>query len=147
MPNWSSNTLIGKADPSNPESEDIATPPAGDEVIFIDGVGAGRNNIKSCRDGVQWVRVGNRIYWPLSDSDAKRLQSACCGNGSFDGPTTPAGDCARVTEAVLREARCVVSYLDHASMDTTRLPGAMGAALRRLRKSLDALAARVGGAS
>lgn len=30
MPNWSSNTLIGKADPSNPESEDIATPPADD---------------------------------------------------------------------------------------------------------------------
>lgn len=61
-----------------------------DEVIFVDGVGAGRSSIKSCRDGVQWIMVGGRVYWPLSDLDAKRLQSACCGNGSFDGPTTPA---------------------------------------------------------
>ena len=60
-----------------------------DEVVFIDGVGAARSSIKSCRDGVQWIRVGDRVYWPLSDSDAKRLHSACCGNGSFDGPATP----------------------------------------------------------
>ena len=66
--------------------------PADDEVVFIDGVGAGRRSIKSCRDGVQWIRVGDRVYWPLSESDAKRLQSACCGNGSFDGPATPAGE-------------------------------------------------------
>lgn len=64
--------------------------PADDEVVFIDGVGAGRSSIKSCRDGVQWIEVGDRVYWPLSDSDAKRLQSACCGNGHFDGPSTPA---------------------------------------------------------
>jgi len=63
--------------------------PADAEVVFIDGVGAGRSSIKACRDGVQWIRVGDRVYWPLSDSDAKRLHSACCGNGSFDGPTTP----------------------------------------------------------
>jgi len=62
--------------------------PADDEVVFVDGVGAWRSSIKSCHDGVQWIRVGDRVYWPLSDSDAKRLQSACCGNGSFDGPTT-----------------------------------------------------------
>lgn len=68
---------------------ELTQQPANDEVVFIDGVGAGRSNIKSCRDGVQWIRVGDRVYWPLSDSDAKRLQSACCGNGHFDGPTTP----------------------------------------------------------
>lgn len=72
---------------------------ASTEVIFIDGVGAGRRSIKSCRDGVQWIMVGDRVYWPLSDSDAKRLQSACCGDGSFNGPTMPAvernmGGCA-----------------------------------------------------
>ena len=61
------------------------------KVVFIDGVGASRCNIESCRDGVQWIRIEDRVYWPLSDADAKRLQSACCGNGSFDGPTTPAG--------------------------------------------------------
>ena len=65
-----------------------AQPHADDEVVFIDGVGAGRSSIKSCRNGVQWIRVGDRVYWPLSDSDAKRLQSACCGNGSFDGPAS-----------------------------------------------------------
>lgn len=65
-------------------------PPVNDEVVFIDGVGAGRSSFKACRDGVQWIRVGNQVYWPLPDSDAKRLQSACCGNGSFDGPATPA---------------------------------------------------------
>lgn len=69
-----------------------AQQPADDEVVFIDGVGAGRSSIKSCRDGVQWIMVGDRVYWPLSDSDAKRLQSACCGNGSFDGPASPAGE-------------------------------------------------------
>jgi len=69
-----------------------AQQPADDEVVFIDGVGAGRSSIKSCHNGVQWIRVGNRVYWPLSDSDAKRLQSACCGNGSFDGPATPASE-------------------------------------------------------
>lgn len=69
--------------------QDSRQQPANDEVVFIDGVGAGRSSIKSCRDGVQWIRVGNRVYWPLSDADAKRLQSACCGNGSFDGPATP----------------------------------------------------------
>lgn len=63
-----------------------------DEVVFVDGVGAGRSSIKSCHDGVQWIMVGDRVYWPLSDSDAKRLQSACCGNGSFDGPTTPTSE-------------------------------------------------------
>jgi hypothetical protein len=63
---------------------------ADDEVVFIDGVGASRSSVKSCRDGVQWIRVGDRVYWPLSDADAQRLQSACCGNGHFDGPTTPA---------------------------------------------------------
>lgn len=70
-----------------------AQPPADDddEVVFIDGVGAARSSIKSCRDGVQWIIVGDRIYWPLSDSDAKRLHSACCGNGSFDGPSAPVG--------------------------------------------------------
>ena len=62
------------------------------KVVFIDGVGAGRSSIKSCRDGVQWIRVGDRVYWPLSDADARRLQSACCGNGTFDGPTSSAGD-------------------------------------------------------
>lgn len=61
---------------------------ADDEVVFIDGVGASRSSIKSCHGGVQWIGVGGRVYWPLSESDAKRLQSACCGNGSFDGPTT-----------------------------------------------------------
>ena len=66
-----------------------AQQPADDEVVFIDGVGAARSSIKSCRDGVQWIRVGDRVYWPLSDSDAKRLHSACCGNGSFDGPASP----------------------------------------------------------
>ena len=64
--------------------------PADDEVVFVDGVGAGRSSIKSCHGGVQWIRVGDRVYWPLSESDAKRLQRACCGNGSFDGPTMPA---------------------------------------------------------
>lgn len=59
------------------------------EVVFIDGVGAARSSVKSCRDGVQWIRVGNRVYWPLSDADTQRLHSACCGNGSFDGPTMP----------------------------------------------------------
>lgn len=68
-----------------------ATRPANDEVVFIDGVGAGRSSIKSCRDGVQWIVVGDRVYWPLSESDAKRLQSACCGNGHFDGPSTHVG--------------------------------------------------------
>lgn len=63
-----------------------AQQPADDEVVFIDGVGAGRSSVKSCHDGVQWIMVGDRVYWPLSDSDAKRLQSACCGNGSFDDP-------------------------------------------------------------
>ena len=58
------------------------------KVVFIDGVGAGRSSIESCRDGVQWIRVGDRVYWPLSDADAQRLHSACCGNGSFDGPST-----------------------------------------------------------
>jgi len=65
---------------------------ADDEVVFVDCVGASRSSVKSCRDGVQWIRVGDRIYWPLSDSDAKRLHSACCGNGSFDGPTTHADE-------------------------------------------------------
>ena len=65
---------------------------ADDEVVFIDGVGAARSRIKSCRDGVQWIKVGDRVYWPLSDSDAKRLHSACCGNGSFDGPASPSGE-------------------------------------------------------
>src|SRR5690606_15611249 len=69
--------------------EPVAQQPADDEVVFIDGVGAGRSSVKSCRDGVQWIMVGDRVYWPLSDSDAKRLHSACCGNGSFDGPATP----------------------------------------------------------
>src|SRR5690606_30588727 len=59
-------------------SEALAQQPAAeDEVVFIDGVGAGRSSVKSCHDGVQWIRVGDRVYWPLSDSDAKRLQSAC----------------------------------------------------------------------
>src|SRR5690606_28509739 len=72
-------------------SEALAQQPAAeDEVVFIDGVGAGRSSVKSCHDGVQWIRVGDRVYWPLSDSDAKRLQSACCGKGSFDGPAMPA---------------------------------------------------------
>lgn len=67
-----------------------AQQPADDDgVVFIDGVGAARSDVKSCHNGVQWIRVGDRVYWPLSDSDAKRLHSACCGNGSFDGPTTP----------------------------------------------------------
>lgn len=70
-------------------SIDAVQQPANDEVVFIDGVGAGRRSVESCRDGVQWIMVGDRVYWPLSESDAKRLQSACCGNGSFDGPTTP----------------------------------------------------------
>lgn len=61
---------------------------ADDKVVFIDGVGAGRRTIESCRDGVQWVMIGDKIYWPLSDADAQRLQSACCGNWSFDGPST-----------------------------------------------------------
>ncbi|HEY8355725.1 MAG TPA: hypothetical protein VIK69_12015 [Methylophilaceae bacterium] len=65
---------------------------ADDEVVFIDGVGAARSSVKSCRDGVQWIMVGDRVYWPLSESDAKRLHSACCGNGSFDGPASPAGE-------------------------------------------------------
>ena len=65
---------------------------ANDEVVFIDGVGAGRRSVESCRDGVQWIMVGNRVYWPLSESDAKRLQSACCGNGHFDGPSTHVGE-------------------------------------------------------
>jgi len=76
-------------------SIDAVQRPADDEVVFIDGVGAGRSSIKSCRDGVQWVVVGDRVYWPLSDSDAKRLQSACCGNGRFDGPSTAAQPEAR----------------------------------------------------
>ena len=66
--------------------------PANDEVVFIDGVGAGRRSVESCRDGVQWIMVGDRVYWPLSESDAKRLQSACCGNGHFDGPSTHVGE-------------------------------------------------------
>ena len=74
------------------EGGDAAQRPADDEVVFVDGVGAWRSSIKSCHDGVQWIRVGDRVYWPLSDSDAKRLQSACCGNGSFDGPTTPTSE-------------------------------------------------------
>lgn len=72
-----------------------AQPPADDadnEVVFFDGVGAARSSIKSCRNGVQWIMVGDRVYWPLSDSDAKRLHRACCGDGSFDGPATPAGE-------------------------------------------------------
>lgn len=72
----------------NPVGCPYCKQPADDEVVFIDGVGAGRSSIKSCRDGVQWIRVGDRVYWPLSGSDAKRLQSACCGNGSFDGPAS-----------------------------------------------------------
>ena len=68
------------------------------KVVFIDGVGAGRRSVESCRDGVQWIIVGDRVYWPLSDADARRLQSACCGNGSFDGPTSSAGDCVPKTE-------------------------------------------------
>jgi len=75
-----------------------AQQPANDEVVFIDGVGAGRSSIKSCRDGVQWIVVGDRVYWPLSDSDAKRLQSACCGNGSFDGPATPTVEGEEMTD-------------------------------------------------
>ena len=62
------------------------------KVVFIDGVGAGRSSIESCRDGVQWIRIEDRVYWPLSDADAQRLQSACCGNGSFDGPSTHVGE-------------------------------------------------------
>lgn len=58
------------------------------KVVFIDGVGAARCGIESCRDGVQWIMVGDRVYWPLSDADAQRLHSACCGNGSFDGPAS-----------------------------------------------------------
>ena len=75
------------------------------KVVFIDGVGAGRRSVESCRDGVQWIIVGDRVYWPLSDSDAKRLQSACCGNGSFDGPTSSAGDCVPKTEREHAAAR------------------------------------------
>ena len=74
------------------EAADAAQRPANDEVVFIDGVGASRCNIESCRDGVQWIRIEDRVYWPLSDADARRLQSACCGNGTFDGPTSSAGD-------------------------------------------------------
>jgi len=91
----------------------IAQQPADDDVVFIDGVGAGRSSIKSCRDGVQWIRVGDRVYWPLSDSDAKRLQSACCGKGSFDGPTTPADD------ALLRQALEVLSRAHQTAMVQT----------------------------
>lgn len=71
---------------------EAAQQPANDEVVFIDGVGAGRRSVESCRDGVQWIMVGDRVYWPLSESDAKRLQSACCGNGQFDGPASSAGE-------------------------------------------------------
>jgi len=80
---------------------------ADDELVFIDGVGAARRSVKSCRDGVQWIMVGDRVYWPLSDSDAKRLHSACCGNGSFDGPTTLADDALlRQVLEVLGRAPC-----------------------------------------
>lgn len=88
------------------EAADAAQRPADHQkVVFIDGVGAGRSSIKSCRDGVQWVMVGNRVYWPLSDADAQRLQSACCGNGSFDGPASSAGDCVPKTEREHAAAR------------------------------------------
>lgn len=81
-----------------------------DEVVFIDGVGAARSDVKSCRDGVQWIRVGDRVYWPLSDSDAKRLHSACCGNGSFDGPASAPSD-APVGMETIREAFDEISGL------------------------------------
>ena len=89
--------------------DEMDNPPNGgthaDKVVFIDGVGAGRRDIESCRDGVQWIIVGDRIYWPLSDADAQRLQSACCGNGSFDGPASSAGDCVPKTEREHAAAR------------------------------------------
>jgi predicted Zn-ribbon and HTH transcriptional regulator len=86
--------LVAERDALEAENERLreALKDANDEVVFIDGVGAGRSSIKSCRDGVQWIVVGDRVYWPLSDSDAKRLQSACCGNGHFDGPATPTSE-------------------------------------------------------
>jgi len=84
--------LLDERDALKTENEKLreALKDANDEVVFIDGVGAGRSSVKSCHGGVQWIRVGDRVYWPLSESDAKRLQSACCGNRSFDGPTMPA---------------------------------------------------------
>lgn len=92
----------------------VVPQPANDEVVFIDGVGAGRSSIKSCRDGVQWIIVVNRVYWPLSDSDAKRLQSACCGNGHFDGPATPTSEGERQMtdryEKIRRVAARAVSW-------------------------------------
>jgi len=98
------------------EAQESECPPTGDEVVFIDGVGAGRSSIKSCHGGVQWIRVGDRIYWPLSDSDAKRLHSACCGNGSFDGPTTHAD------EAMLQKpAHWYIQLWDTADQATKRV--------------------------
>lgn len=94
------------------EAADAAQQTADDEVVFIDGVGAGRSSVKSCRDGVQWIRVGDRVYWPLSDADAQRLHSACCGNGSFDGPASSAGDCVPKTEREHAAAREVERLRD-----------------------------------
>lgn len=114
------------------------------KVVFIDGVGAGRSSIESCRDGVQWIMVGDRVYWPLSDADAQRLQSACCGNGSFDGPAPPAGDCVPKTErehAAARDIKALRAEVERLNRILGRIVEGDGDSTTTIRAGTDAFAA------
>lgn len=71
-------------------------------VIYTDGVGAGRRSPADCRDGVSYVTVGDTVYWPLSADDAQRLHSAECGRGEFSGPASSAPDTDVLAEALER---------------------------------------------
>jgi len=56
------------------------------DVYFIDAHnGAIRKSPGDCVGGVAWIGVGDKVFWPLSEADAQRLQKACCGDGTFNG--------------------------------------------------------------
>lgn len=57
-------------------------------VYFVNEVGASRDSAADCSE-ILSVHIGEKVYWPLSDADALRLQAAACGAGEFDGPTPP----------------------------------------------------------
>ena len=59
-------------------------------VTWIDGVGACRPSLESCRDGVSFIKIGGRCYYPLTDAAHADLIAACYGRGEFPPPTQQA---------------------------------------------------------
>lgn len=60
-----------------------AAPGEPQRVQWVDGVGAMRASIESCRDGVSHILVNGRCYYPLTDAAHKSLVDACFGRGEF----------------------------------------------------------------